>query len=403
MYFLIHTQYYLPEIGAPQARLSSLAKGLAKRGHKVTVLTAMPNYPLGKIYPGYGGLLKIEQIDGIQIIRTGIYPSQSASLIPRLFNYFSFMISSLFIGGWAIGKPDIILTESPPLFLGISGFLLAKWKHAQWIFNISDLWPESAVRIGVLQRDSLAYKMSAWLEKFLYRHAWLVTGQTRGILDGVKYITSSSRTYLFSNGVNINEFRPVPTKPVHDGFFTIVYAGLHGLAQGLDQVVETADRLRNQGLSVGFILIGEGPEKKKLVQEVHSRGLSNICFLNMLPKDQIPEYLSQANAILVPLRGDLPGAIPSKLYEAMAVERPVILIADGEPAEIVRHFQAGIVISPGDIDGFVNGIRDLMQSPELCVSYGENGRRAVETVFNREKIVDNFIDFLESSTLSPLD
>ena len=147
---LIHTQYYPPEIGAPQARLSELAKGLTRLGFLVSVLTAMPNYPQGKVFKGYKGLLIREEIDQIPVLRTSIYPTQKVNFIPRLINYFTFVFSSLFFGVWGLGKLDFVLTESPPLFLGISGYLLSRLTRAKWIFNVSDLWPESVVRLECL-------------------------------------------------------------------------------------------------------------------------------------------------------------------------------------------------------------------------------------------------------------
>src|SRR5688572_29022902 len=151
MHFVIHTQYYPPETGAPQARLSALARGLAEAGHRVTVLTAMPNYPRGVIHKGYGGWVKMEERDGVHILRAWIYPTQSTVIVPRLLNYFSFVFSSFWVGLIHLNAPDIIFTESPPLFLGISGYLLSLFKSSRWMFNVSDLWPESAVRLGVVR------------------------------------------------------------------------------------------------------------------------------------------------------------------------------------------------------------------------------------------------------------
>ena len=156
VHLTVLTQYYPPEIGAPQVRLSELAAHFVQRGHSVTVLTAMPNYPTGKIYPGYSGLLRREHRDGVSMIRTFIYPTQKTDFMPRLMNYFSFVLSSATLGSALLGRADYLLVESPPLFLGLSGFWLSRLKHARLIFNVSDLWPETAVRLGILQPGSLA-------------------------------------------------------------------------------------------------------------------------------------------------------------------------------------------------------------------------------------------------------
>src|SRR3990172_8209620 len=208
MHLVIHTQYYPPEVGAPQTRLHELAIGLMQRGIQVTVLTTMPSYPLGQIYDGYKSLLKVEYLDGVQIVRTASYPTQSAGMLRRLFSYFSFILSSLLTGGWKIGEADFVFTESPPLFLGIAGLLLSRWKNAKWIFNISDLWPESVVELGILRKQSLSFILSSALEKFLYRKAWGVTGQSMTILEYLRDRFPDLHTYHLPNGVDTTIFRP---------------------------------------------------------------------------------------------------------------------------------------------------------------------------------------------------
>ena len=186
MRLVIHTQYYPPEMGAPQARLSDLAKRLVERGHQVYVLTAMPNYPQGRIHSGYGGFLRREEQDGVAIIRTFIYPTKSVAAVRRLTNYFSFVFSSLLIGMFFLPKVDFILTESPPLFLGIAGWVLSRLKGARWILNVSDLWVESLRSFGVFRDGSLIDKLLTGMALFLYRRAWLVTGQSEEIVTEIQ-------------------------------------------------------------------------------------------------------------------------------------------------------------------------------------------------------------------------
>ena len=195
MRLAILTQYYPPEMGAPQARLSELARYFATQGHEVHVLTAMPNYPQGKIFPGYGGLFRKEKQDGISVIRTWIYPTKSPSLIKRLMSYLSFTISSFWSGIFALPRVDFLITETPPLFLGISGWLLSKIKRAQWIMNVSDLWPDSAKYVGMMSDRSFAYRALECLANFFYRKAWLVTGQSREIVSEVQRHVPSVRVH----------------------------------------------------------------------------------------------------------------------------------------------------------------------------------------------------------------
>ena len=178
MHLAICTQYYPPEVGAPQNRLSELARLFVLSGHRVTVLTAMPNYPSGRVHEGYGGLWRRESVDGVDVLRTAIYPTQSTGFLKRLASYFSFVFSSTIGGTFLLRRADFLMVESPPLFLGLAGFWLSRVKRARLIFNVSDLWPESAVQLGFVRRGGALHKLSSWLESFCYRHAWLVTGQS---------------------------------------------------------------------------------------------------------------------------------------------------------------------------------------------------------------------------------
>ena len=186
MKLAILTQYYPPEVGAPQSRLLALAREFVRRGHQVSVLTAMPNYPTGTLHRGYRRMFLREERDGVRVIRTFIWPTQQTGLVPRLASYFSFVLSAALFGSIYLDAPDYILVESPPLFLGLTGVLLSRLKRARMVFNVSDLWPESAVRLGLLRPGSAAYRLGASLERFCYRHAWLVTGQSAEIVSDIR-------------------------------------------------------------------------------------------------------------------------------------------------------------------------------------------------------------------------
>lgn len=400
MHIILHTQYYPPEVGAPQARLSELASGLVRRGHRVTVLTSMPNYPQGRIYPGYKGFFRMEKIDGVDVIRTAIYPAQSAQLLPRLSGYFSFVFSSLLVGGLNVRSADFLLTESPPLFLGIAGFLLSRWKRARWIFNVSDLWPESVVRLGML-REGIALQVGLMLEAFCYSKAWVVTGQSRSILKNINSRFPTVKTYWFSNGVDSKVFDPRRYDANSRSFLgnkdelIVLYAGLHGYAQGLEQILLAARRFEDSS-KIRFVLIGDGPEKKKLLEMARTLGLHNVTFLDPIPKEKMPRIVASVDICLIPLKIYIPGAVPSKLYEAMASGCPVLLIAEGEAADIVNGSQAGIVVKPGDIDAIVRGVETFVADPFLREQMGKAGREVVRKYYDRSKITDKFLKFLSS-------
>lgn len=398
MHFIIHTQYYPPETGAPQARLSELAEGLMQSGHEVTVITAVPSYPIGRFYPGYNGHLCREVMKGAPIIRSWIYPSKSVRLIPRLGNYFSFVFSSFLTGAALLPKADYIMTESPPLFLGISGYLLSRLKGARWIFNVSDLWPESAVRLGIVG-EGLPLTMSEHLESFCYRNAWLVTGQSREILNGVQGKVSDAATYHFPNGVDASRFGPrLRSEDVHrelgDGAECVaVYAGLHGVAQGLLQIIEAAEELSDLKDRLKIVFVGDGPEKESLMER--AKGLGIVKFLPSRRKEEIPEILASADIALVPLKGYIPGAVPSKIYESMASGLPVVLAAEGEAAAILNESNAGVAVSPGKTSDLARAIRDLTLDPGLRKRLGDNGVLAAKEKFDRRRTVKKFLSYLE--------
>ena len=400
MRLVIHTQYYSPEMGAPQARLSDLAKRFVGHGHQVYVLTAMPNYPQGRIHSGYGGLLRREEQDGVSIIRTFIYPTKSVGTVRRLTNYFSFVLSSLVIGAFLLPKVDFVLTESPPLFLGISGWILSRLKGARWILNASDLWLESLRSFGVVRDGSLIDKLLSDMALFLYRKAWLVTGQSEEIVTEIQRQVPSGRVYHLSNGVDVRSFHPkkrdesIRQRYLRDGEVGFVYAGLHGFFQGLDQIILAADRLRDE--PVRFLFFGDGSEKDVLVKMAQDRQLKNVDFHAPIPKDHVAAILASMDVAVIPLKKEIRGSVPSKIYEAMASNRPILLVANGEARRIVEKSGAGIAVNPGDTEGLLHAVHKLASQPAECARMGHAGRVAAENFYNRIRIAENFEAFLLS-------
>ncbi len=394
MRIAIHTQYYPPEIGAPQARLSDLARWLAKHGHEIYILTAMPNYPRGRIYAGYGGFFSREEEERIRIIRTYIYPTKRTSLTLRLLHYFSFVFSSLVIGATALPKVDYILSETPPIFLGITGWLLAKLKKARWILNLSDLWLESVKDFGFLREEKFPYQLLRRTSQFFYRKAWLVTGQSKEILAEIRRQVPSARLHHLSNGADPHSFHPKKREEKIRGRFLkvgevgFVYAGLLGFFQGLDQILLAADRLKEE--SFRFLLFGDGPEKEKLVNMASRLGLANVDFHPPIVHQQVPSVIASMDVALVPLKGAIHGSVPSKIYEAMASGTPILLMANGEAREIVRGSGAGVAVAPGDIDELVRSIREMAFHPEGRREMGEAGRRTAEKFYDRFEIAQEF-------------
>lgn len=402
MRIVIHTQYYPPEMGAPQARLSELAKRLVQHGHRVYVLTAMPNYPEGRIQAGYGGFVRREEKDGVSIVRTFVYPTKSIGMVRRLANYFSFAFSSLLIGAWVLPRVDFLMTESPPLFLGISGWILSKLKGALWILNLSDLWLESMRDFGIVHGRGLIYRMLHSLSVFLYGQAWLVTGQSEEIVAELRRNNPSRRVYHLSNGVDPASFHPkkrdnrVRQRYLKNGESGFIYAGLHGFFQGLDQVIRAADRLKEE--PIRFLFFGDGSEKEAIMNLAGELGLTNVDFYPPLGRDQISSIMASMDVALIPLKRPIRGSVPSKIYEAMASSIPVLLMAGGEARQVVERSGAGMVIDPGDIEAITVAVRELASRPEWRGEMGRAGRQAAEQFYDRTRIVERFERVLLENT-----
>ncbi len=394
MKILFLTQYCPPEVGAPQNRIFEFAKQLKKFNHEVTILTAMPNYPKGEIFEGYRGKkVVLEEIDGIKIVRTSIYATKDKSFTKRLRNYLSFTFSSVLTGSKYIDKQDAIITESPPLFLGWSGYILAKRKKAKFIFNVSDLWPESAVKLDMLH-NKLLIKLSTWLEEFCYKKAHAVTGQTQGIVDNiVSRGFDKNKVHLITNGVDTEFFKRENRDEEFrkelgiDNKFAICYAGIHGIAQGLEVIIESADILRDYK-DIQFLFFGDGPEKETLINMVKEKGLNNVTFMPVQSKPKMPRIIASMDATIIPLkRLDLfKGALPSKMFEALSSELPIILAVEGEAEKLIKSAGAGITVEPENSKEIAEAVLTLYKDESLRSKLGQNGRKYVMENYAREAI-----------------
>ncbi len=408
MKILIITQYFPPEIGAPQNRLYELAVRIAKRkGYEVTVLTAMPNYPKMEIFEAYQkALYKKETMDGITVHRAWIYVSKSKGIVKRLMNYFSFVFTSLFVGLFKVrGRFDLIVTESPPLFLGISGYVLSKFKRAKFSLNVSDLWPESAEKLGLVT-NKMMLKSATFLEEFLYRKSVFVTGQTQGIVKDIQTRFPSKTVYWLPNGVDVEMFdnkKIESTWRDDNGFkkedLILLYAGILGHAQGLELIVKAASLLKDKFPNVYFVLMGAGPEKEMLVAMKQKLATSNVLFFEPVTKSEIGTIIKSIDAAIVPLKKmDLfLGAIPSKIFESLAMEKPIVLGVDGEARELfVNQGECAVFFEPENENDLAAKIIDICEGKIDLVQLGKNGRNYVSEKFNRNKLADSYVDFIES-------
>ena len=406
MKLLILTQYYPPEIGAPQNRLHELAIRLQKSEVEVEVLTALPNYPKMEIFPEYREKkIRHEFIDGIEVHRAGIYVSHSKGIMARLLNYFSFVWTSYRKGRKLKGKYDFLLVESPPLFLGYAAMALARKHKAKLIFNVSDLWPESAEKLGIVTNKTMlgfAYR----LERKCYERSALITGQTGGIVANIRERFPHKKVHWLPNGVDLDFYDPqrFPESAFRqkNGFgeddVLFFYGGIIGHAQGLEGILEAARICSNP--KAQFILQGAGPEKEKLLRLKADYGLTNVHFLEPVPKSEMPFVLKAVDVALVPLKKLelFQGAIPSKIFEALAMEKALLLGVDGEARQhFIDRGEAGLFFEPENSGDLAEKAQKLADKPELIREMGRKGRAYVREHFNRNKIAADFREVLRNS------
>jgi glycosyltransferase involved in cell wall biosynthesis len=370
------------------------------------VLTAMPNYPKMEVDAAYKGKWFCkEQVDGIDIYRSWIFVRKSKSILPRLLNYFSFVFTSLFSGLFRIPKHNIILCESPPLFLGISAVWLKWLKGSRLVFNVSDLWPESAEKLGIITNKSIL-SLTEGLEKSIYRKSALISGQTQGIVKNISDRMPGKKTFWLRNGIDMRQFSETQsdfrkTYNYTESDFIIMYGGVLGHAQGLEVILKAAALLKDR-TNIKFVIIGDGPEKAELEKLQKESDLSSVLFLPNQPSSKMASFISACDAAIIPLRKlDLfMGAIPSKIFEYLAFRKPILLGVDGEARDLfICEGNCGLYYTPEDAQELADAILKLSSDAGLKKQLGENGREYVMSRFNRQQIAKEF--YVELMKLIP--
>jgi glycosyltransferase involved in cell wall biosynthesis len=401
---LLVTHYFPPEIGAPQARLSELARYWAETGDDVTVLTGMPNHPTGIVPPEYRGRIRAEEhVDGYRVVRTWLYATPNEGVVKKTLGHLTFMVSSILLGARTSGQADVVVVSSPTFFSIFSAWFLAKIKRAKFIVEIRDLWPAIFVELGVLTNRRVIRVLEA-LELWAYRQADQVVVVSNGFADNlVERGVPASKVHTIRNGVDLERFTPdQPADPAvrrqlgaNAGDTLVLYIGAHGLSHGLDSVLEAAAKL--QGHSIHVALVGEGSNKRALEEQRRSLGLDNVTMLPGVPRDEVPALLAAADICLVPLR-DVPlftTFIPSKIFEYFGAGKAVIGAVRGEPAEILREGGA-VVVDPDNAAALAAALIDLASQPATRVQMGEQARAYVAATFDRRELADRYRQVLSA-------
>lgn len=405
--WLVLTQYYPPELGAPQVRLGAMTRELTRHGLDVRVLTAMPNYPTGVIADGYQKRWLVDEtIDAVAVRRLWIYPAAGRSATKRLANYLSFSVTGL-LGALAGPRPDVLFVEAQPLTLGLAA-LIVKWtRGVPYIYNVPDLQIEVARQLGFVSRAPLL-RLAAALERLVARQSWKVATVTHQFIEHFRRegIPAEQVTFL-PNGADADVLQPSPPSDALldrwrlRGKKVFLYVGTHAYYHGLEVVIDAAAQLRDRA-DIAVLMIGRGPERTALQQRAAASGLTNVTFADS-PMSERRELYSIAYASLVTLR-DMPVAAqmrPAKIFPSLSCGVPVICSARGEAADLVRNAGCGVAVPPGDPGALAAAIGALTANASRRHEMGRNGRALVERDYAWSVIVDRWLNELRSGLPAP--
>ncbi len=406
MRILLVYQYFRPEIGAGIERVFYTAKHLVSSGHNVRVITAVPNYPFGKIYPGYKlKLLHKEEIGGIEVLRTLVYPSRNISTLKRLLNYFSFTLSG-FIAGILQKNYDVIIASSPPLSGGVVGLLIALIKNKPLIFEAQDVWPGAAIELGVLKNKFLI-SIAKFFETQLYKKSCYIIAPTSGtrklLLKNNKFL-NGDKVVTVSNSVDLDMFDQqkldysVRQKYKLGNKFVVLYLGTIGLQQGMPTLVECIEKLKTQK-QIFFLIVGEGVYKETMIKAKKEKKLDNMLLLPAIKYREVPSYVNSSNIGIALLRKNRyqDAAIATKVFDYFAGRKPAIVSGGKEMQEILTDSKSGFWVEGEDPNLLSKKILEVFEMNKKDLNkIGQNGRILVEKVFNKQVQVKQWDKILTS-------
>jgi glycosyltransferase involved in cell wall biosynthesis len=411
---LFITHYFPPEVNAPASRTHEHCREWVKAGHQVTVITGVPNHPRGELFDGYQNRwLQREVVDGIDVVRTWMYLSPNEGFARRICNYVLFAVTAV-LASFRVPRPDVVIATSPQFFCGLAGMVVSRLRRRPFVLEIRDLWPESIVQLGQLS-DGPLLRLLEWIETVLYRSADGIvvnTGtfpahiQARGI--------PAEKIELIYNGIDVDLFAPrqrddalLDEHGLRDKFI-VGYLGTLGLAHGISTLVEAAaiaakepQPLASGGRELHFLIVGDGAARAGLEAEIAERGLTNVTLLGLQPRSEIPRWIASVDLLVVLLR-DLSiftSVIPSKIFEFLAQERPVVVSAPkGEIRNLVDEASAAYSIDAEQPDTLMEVIRKAMVEPEEPDAMAQRGRRWVAASFDRKDLARRMLTFVEKTT-----
>jgi glycosyltransferase involved in cell wall biosynthesis len=402
MRIVFFTDHFFPEMSAPAAHIYDRCKIWVEQGHDVTVVTNVPNYPLGKPYEGYKNRLRSwEVINGIKVLRVGTYMAENKGTIKRTLDYISFAISSLF-NSLMLKSPDVVYSTSPHIFAPVGAIIFSKLKRVPHVLEVRDLWPESIVATTGMTRSSILYRVFELLEKFIYNASTRIVVFTESFESNlVSRGIESEKLNVVINGSNINLFlNPTYDKNLAkslnlDNKFVVGYMGTHGLAHNLLNAIVAASLLKDE--SIFFLFVGEGAEKSEMINLANKLEVKNIRFLGRQTREDIAKYWGLCDVGLVHLKNDpaFEAVIPSKIFETMAAGRPIMYCGpDSDGSRLIKGYDCGLVTNSDDPDALAKALISLKRDLALRQRLAMNGKKAAPK-FSREVQAEATMHVLE--------
>lgn len=405
---LIH-QYFLENNDSGGSRWTSFTKIWNEKNHEIVVLAGMVHYTTGKKHEKYNGkYFYIDRVsEKLTIIRSHVSQSYNLSFIGRLWAYFSFVLSSLVSGILKLkNKFDLIIVTSPPLFVGITALILSKLKGVPFVFEIRDLWPESAIDTGVL-KNKFIIKISLIFEKIIYKNASLIVVLTPAFkqkLVSIKNV-NPNKIVLIPNAADFSitdelienfDIKKFKNENNLNNKFIVLYVGAHGIANNLIQIVEAAEKTQYTDPEILYLLIGDGMEKKKLIIEAKNKNLNNIIFLDPVSKKDIFKYIlsSDIGTSILKKVDTFKTVYSNKTFDYMSCKKPILMLIDGISRQLVEEANCGIYVEPENINTFVEKIIYYKNNPNIIQEHGINGYSYAKLHFDREKIANDYIKIL---------
>ena len=410
MHILFLTDNFPPEVNAPASRTFEHAREWVKAGNKVTVITCAPNFPKGKVFPGYRNRIwQREEMAGIDVVRVWSYITANEGFAKRTLDYLSYMVTG-FLASLFVCRVDVVVGTSPQFFTVCAAYVIGMFKRVPWVFELRDIWPESIRVVGAMKQSKVLDLLER-VELFLYHKASAIVSVTHAFRTSLmRRGVNSYKIHVVTNGVDTSRFWPrdKDTELLQQhglqGKFVAGYIGTHGLAHALHTLLEAAKALKKtpDGDRFRILLLGDGANKAALRQRAQKEGLYNVIFVDSVSKDQVVRYWSLLDASIIHLKKDelFTTVIPSKLFECMGMAIPVLHGVEGESAGIVTREEVGLLFEPENPEALVDGLRLLADNPELHARLKANGPVGAKR-YDRSSLAAEMLQILKEQTGKP--